>query len=274
MPDIGGSTRLYAVLGDPVAQVQAPALLNPVFARLGLDAVLFPVHAPADRLGAVIGGLQRIGNLDGLLITVPHKIEACRYADELSPAAALVNSTNAMRREADGRWYGDNFDGAGFVAGLLSAGHDPRGKRIFLAGAGGAGTAIAAALLGAGASHLSVYDPDPDRVATLTGRLEGSAPGRTTGSAAPRLHDADVAVNATPLGLRPGDPLPFAPDRLPPGSVVADIVMRPRETELLRRAAELGLPVHHGIHMLGHQVALYQRFFRLEPGGATRAAIL
>ncbi|MFD6276186.1 shikimate dehydrogenase family protein [Streptomyces sp. NPDC060209] len=265
MPDIGGSTRLYAVLGDPVAQVRAPGLLNPVFARLGLDAVLFPVHAPADRFGAIISGLQLISNLDGLLITVPHKFDACRYADELSPAAALVGSTNAMRREPDGRWYGDNFDGAGFVAGLRSAGHDPRGKRVFLAGAGGAGTAIAAALLGAGAAHLSVFDPDPDRLSALTDRLDRSAPGRATGSGAPRLHDADVAVNATPLGLNPGDPLPFAPHRLPAGAVVADIVMRPRETELLRKAASLGLSVHHGIHMLDHQVALYRRFFRLDP---------
>ncbi|MFE2021937.1 shikimate dehydrogenase family protein [Streptomyces sp. NPDC059499] len=263
MPDIGGSTRLFAVLGDPVAQVQAPALLNPVFEQLGLDAVLFPVHAPANQLGAIIGGLQRIRNLDGLLITVPHKMDACRYADELSPAAALVGSTNAMRREADGRWYGDNFDGVGFVNGLRSAGHDPSGRRVFLAGAGGAGTAIAAALLGAGAAHLSVYDPDPARLSALVARLDSSVPGRITGSCAPRLQDAEVAVNATPLGLHPGDPLPFAPRELAPGAVVADIVMHPKETALLRKAAALGLSVHHGIHMLDHQIALYRSFFRL-----------
>lgn len=264
MPEISGTTRLFAVLGDPVSQVQAPALLNPVFRRLGLDAVLFPVHAPAGGLGPVITGLQRIGNLDGLLITVPHKMEACRYADELSPAAALTGSTNAMRRDPDGRWYADNFDGAGFVAGLRGAGHDPRGRRVFLAGAGGAGTAIAAALLESGVAHLSVYDPAPDRSAALVGRLRGTAPARVVGATAPRPHDAWLAVNATPLGLRPGDPLPFAPGELPAGSVVADIVMHPRDTALLREAAARGLSVHHGIHMLDRQVGLYREFFRLD----------
>lgn len=263
MTGISGTTRLFAVLGDPVDQVRAPELLNPLFLRLGLDAVLFPVHAPREHLAEVVRGLQHIGNLDGLLVTVPHKIEICGYADELSPAAVISGSANALRREPDGSWFADNFDGAGFVRGLENAGRGPSGQRIALVGAGGAGAAIATALLDAGAVHLAICDSDPGRLNHMLDRLKQHWPGRSSGNPLPQLDDVDLAVNATPLGLRTQDPLPFTPSALRPGCVVADIIMKPRETPLLRAAAELGHPVHHGNHMLDHQVDLYRAFFRL-----------
>ncbi|MFB4301793.1 shikimate dehydrogenase family protein [Actinomadura sp. NTSP31] len=263
MGRISGTTRLLAVLGDPIEQVRAPALVNPLLDRLGRDAVLVPVHVrPAD-LGEVVGGLRRIGNLDGLLVTVPHKIEICRYADELAPAAAFTGSSNALRREPDGRWRADNFDGVGFVRGLRARGHEPEGRRISLVGAGGAGTALAAALLENGAARLSVCDTDARRLHALLARLGERWPGRATGSAVPRVEDADIAVNATPLGMRADDPLPFDPSRVPPGGVVADIVMKPAETRLLRTAAALGRAVHHGIHTLDHQLECYAAYFGL-----------
>ncbi|MFC5719493.1 shikimate dehydrogenase family protein [Streptomyces gamaensis] len=264
---VSGTTRLLAVLGDPVAQVRAPALLNPLFARLGHDAVLVPVHASPEDLPAVVRGLKRVRNLDGLLVTVPHKIAALRFADVVGATAAAVGSTNALRREADGRWRAENFDGSGFVAGLRAAGHDPEGRRAVLAGAGGAGSAVAAALLEAGVARLTVCDPDSARLRALCARLERYRPGRTA-AAAPAdlpgrgpLGDCDLAVNATPLGMRPDDPLPFPPQELPPGAVVADIVMKPEWTPLLTAAAGLGLTVHHGHHMLDHQLGFYCGFF-------------
>ncbi|WP_411085298.1 shikimate dehydrogenase family protein [Streptomyces sp. 061-3] len=263
MTRITGSTRLYAVLGDPVTQVQAPAMLNPVFAGLGLDAVLVPVHVEAADLAGVVTGLQRIGNLDGLLVTVPHKIEACAFADVLSPAVQAAGSTNAMRREPDGRWTAENFDGTGFVRGMAAAGHDLAGRRVTLVGAGGAGSAIAAAVLDAGAARLQVCDPDEEKLSDLLDRLAARGRGRVAVGPAPELERADVAVNATPLGLRADDPLPFDPASLPAGAVVADIIMQPRETPLLRAATAAGRPVHHGAHMLSHQLDLYREFFRL-----------
>ncbi|WP_019074871.1 shikimate dehydrogenase family protein [Streptomyces hokutonensis] len=262
---ISGTTRLLAVVGDPVRQVQAPALLNPLLNRPGTDTVLVPVHARPDDLEQVVRGLQRAANLDGLLITVPHKAAARAFADEVSPAVALTGSTNALRREPDGSWYAENFDGAGFVAGLQAEGHPPEGRRIMLVGAGGAGSAIAVALLRAGAARLTVCEPDAARRDALLGRLETVWPGRLAGAASPEPDGADMAVNATPLGLRPDDPLPFAPRELAPGTLVADIVMKPRDTALLRSAAALGHPVHHGLYMLTHQLGLYQEFFRLTP---------
>ncbi|WP_138895090.1 shikimate dehydrogenase family protein [Streptomyces chryseus] len=260
-PVISGTTRLFAVIGDPVAQVQAPAMLNPLFTRLGADAVLVPVHARPDDLADVVRGLKRVRNLDGLLITVPHKAACLAFADDISPAAALSGSTNAMRRTPEGRWQAENFDGAGFVRGLRVAGHDPRGRRVSLAGAGGAGCAIAVALVGAGA-HVTVWDTEQDRVERLVRRLAGYGSGRIAGARAPV--PADIAVNATPMGLRPQDPLAFDPAALDPGTVVADIIMKPRRTALIEAAEARGLRVHYGAPMLAQQLDLYREFFRLD----------
>ncbi|MEU6382656.1 shikimate dehydrogenase [Streptomyces bauhiniae] len=258
---VSGSTRLYAVLGDPVDQVRAPGLLNPLLASLGVDAVVFPVHAPARDLAHIVGGLVRIGNLDGLLVTVPHKAAVCALADDLGPAAALSGTANAMRRRPDGRWLAENFDGLGFVRGLQAEGHTVQGRHITLVGAGGAGSAIAAALLVAGAGQVRVQDVDTARLAALLSRLGRQWPERVRAAAAGDLEAADIVVNATPLGMRPGDRLPFDPVAVRPDAVVVDIIMKPHETALLREAAAAGRRVHHGIHMLEQQVPCYREFF-------------
>ncbi|THA40909.1 shikimate dehydrogenase [Streptomyces sp. A1547] len=264
-PTIKGTTRLYAVLGDPIAQVQAPGLMNPLFARLRRDAVLVPVHARPEHLEQIVRGLQRVENLDGMFVTVPHKVAVRRLADRCGPTVDIVGSANVLRREADGSWLAENFDGSGFVAGLVGAGHDPHGRRVALFGAGGAGSAVAAALLTAGVDRLSLYDTDTAKLGALVTRLGAHWPGRVRALTGPQLGDLgiDIAVNATPLGMRADDPLPFPLDSLPPGCVVADIVMKPRETRLLREAAALGHPIHHGIHMLEGQLNSYRVFFDL-----------
>ncbi|MEV6612974.1 shikimate dehydrogenase [Streptomyces sp. NPDC051051] len=262
---VSGTTRLYVVLGDPVAQVRAPGLLNDLFARTGRDAVLVPVHVRPDGLEEVMRGLRHMRNLDGILVTVPHKVEVCRYADLLGPAAEAAGSANALRRNPDGTWLADNFDGAGFVHGLRENGHDPAGATVALAGAGGAGRAVAAALLTAGIARLRLYDPDAARREDVLARLDARWPGRTTAGAQTDFDGdgVDIAVNATPLGMRPSDPLPFDPARLPRTCTVADIIMKPAETALLEAARDSGRPVVHGRHMLDSQVLLYERFFAL-----------
>ncbi|MGV4988436.1 shikimate dehydrogenase family protein [Streptomyces sp. NRAIS4] len=260
---IRGTTRLYAVLGDPVAQVQAPALMNPVLAELGRDAVVVPVHARPQHLETVVRGLQRMENLDGMFVTVPHKVAVRRLADRCATTVDIVGSANVLRREPDGSWLAENFDGSGFVAGLVKAGHTPEGRRAALVGAGGAGSAIAAALLAAGVDRLCLYDTDTVKLTELAARLDGHWPGRVHTLSGPHLSDTDIAVNATPLGLRADDPLPFPPAALPPGCVVADIIMKPRETRLLREAAARGHRIHHGIHMLEGQLNSYRDFFDL-----------
>ncbi|MEU6077234.1 shikimate dehydrogenase [Micromonospora sp. NPDC047074] len=263
MTEIGGATRLYALLGDPIAQVRAPGLLNPVLARRGTDAVLVPVHvAPAD-LDQVVRGLRQMANLDGMLVTVPHKAAALALADRASERAHLAGSANALRREPDGTWTADTFDGDGFVRGLAAAGHQLSDRRACVVGAGGAGSAIAVALLDAGVAELRLSDTDPGRLETLRCRLSAAYPGRVTATARPRLADADLAVNATPLGLRPDDPPPFPVTDLPTHAVVADIIMKPAETALLAGARGRGLAAHPGEPMLAHQLDGYLAFFGL-----------
>lgn len=258
---INGNTAVVVVLGDPVRQVKAPGLLNAAFAREGLDAVLVPMHVPPSGLAALLTGLRGVGNLRGVLITVPHKVAAGELAGNVSQAVLDAGSANALRLDPDGTWYADNFDGAGFVAGLTAAGHEVRGRRAVLVGAGGAGGAIAAALLDGGAATLSVADPDTGRLAVLRDRLAPRWPGRVHCAAQPDLTDADLAVNATPLGLRPDDDLPFDPTALPEDAVVADIVMEPARTRLLDVATAAGRRSHPGLPMLTHQIDHYLDFF-------------
>jgi len=261
---ISGTTRLYAVLGDPISQVQAPSLVNDLLCRLGHDAVLVPVHARPGDLWTVVAGLRHMRNLDGLLVTVPHKAAAAQLAADASETVDITGAANALRREPDGSWYADNFDGIGFVAGLRAQGHEPAGLHVALIGAGGAGCAIGVALLTAGVSRLSVTDTDPVRLDWLVRRLSKLWPEQVCGRPVPQLTGVQLAINATPLGMRPDDPLPFDPRDLPANAVVADIIMRPRETALLRSAAARGLRIHHGHHMLLHQLDAYRAFFGLD----------
>jgi len=263
LPCPTGSTRLFAVIGHPVAQVQAPALMNRLFVERKIDAVLVPVAARPEDFPAVVEGLKRIGNLDGILITVPHKFAACDHADHLGETARLAGSANALRREPDGTWSADNFDGIGFVRGLEQAGHQPKGKLVGLIGAGGAGASIAAALLLQGVATLTIFDMSTERAGALAQRLEAKWPGRVCAVPTPALVESDILINATPAGLRPEDPLPFVLDGVRPGTVIADIIMKPAETPLLKAAAPRGLSIHPGIHMLSEQIELYREFFRI-----------
>ncbi|MEV4493604.1 shikimate dehydrogenase [Micromonospora coxensis] len=260
---ISGTTRLYALLGDPIAQVRAPGLLNPVLARRGADAVLVPMQVAPGDVASVVRALRQVANLHGILVTVPHKAAVLALADRVTARARLAGSVNALRREPDGSWSADTFDGDGFVRGLVEAGHDPKGSRVCVVGAGGAGSAIAVALLDAEVAELRLVDTDPGRLDDLWRRLSAAYPGRVTAATGPRLADVDVVVNATPLGLRPDDPLPFPVTGLPAHAVVADIIMKPAETALLRAADERGLAVHPGEPMLAHQIDSYLDFFDL-----------
>jgi shikimate dehydrogenase len=260
---ISGTTRLYALLGDPITQVRAPGLLNPVLARRGTDAVLVPMWVAPGDVAPVVRTLRQVANLHGILVTVPHKATVLALADRVTARARLAGSANALRREPDGTWSADTFDGDGFVRGLTEAGHDPKGLRVCVVGAGGAGSAIAVALLDAEVAELRLVDTDPDRCDGLRRRLSRAYPGRVSASTGPRLADVDVVVNATPLGLRPDDPLPFPVTGLPAHAVVADIIMKPAQTALLRAAGERGLATHPGEPMLAHQIASYLDFFDL-----------
>lgn len=261
-----GSTRLFFTIGHPVAQIRMPRIMPPVFAALGLNAVWLALDVHPGDLRAALDGLRRVRNLGGLSVTIPHKPDALACADRVSDRARAAGGANLLRVEADGALTADMVDGLGFVEGLRARGFDPAGRRVWLVGSGGAGAAIAAALCEAGVAALALTDLDPARAGACLERLAALHPAvsLTLASADHPPDGCDLAINASPCGLRVDDPLPFDPARLPPGALVADAIMKPPVTPLLRVAQALGRPIQPGRAMLDHQIAPLLRFFGVE----------
>jgi shikimate dehydrogenase len=160
LPSVNGLTRLYPVVGSPVSQVQAPAMFNPVFADCGINALVVPLDLPADEVVRTCRALLASPSIGGLLVTVPYKKTLYALVDHAGEEAQMVGAVNAIRRDADGAIVGDLFDGQGFVRGLQAAGRDPAGASVLLLGAGGAGSAIAAALAIANVAALRIFVSD------------------------------------------------------------------------------------------------------------------
>ena len=241
---LSGATRLHMIVGDPIAQVKSPGGMTAAFAARGADAVLVPVQVgPAD-IGAFFEVADRMKNLDGLIATVPHKFAAFDHCRRASARASFIAAANVMRREGDG-WYGDMVDGEGFVGAMRARGVDPRGKRALLVGAGGAGSAIAYALMQAGVRELAIHDTDPARRDTLIARF-GGAP-VMVGSADPA--GFDLVCNATPAGMRPGDALPVMTERLTHGMYVGCVVTAPEVSPLIEAARTIGCVTGTGTDM-------------------------
>src|SRR5262249_48720109 len=149
---LSGATRIHLIVGDPAAQTKSPAGLTREFSARGADEVRIPTQvAPAD-IDAFFAVAKRVQNIDGIVVTVPHKLAATRHCDILSDRSRALAAVNAMRREADGRWSGDMTDGVALVAALRAAGCAPYGRRALVVGVGGAGSAVALALAPAGAA--------------------------------------------------------------------------------------------------------------------------
>lgn len=245
---LDGETRLIPILGDPIAQVKSPALLTESFAARGLNAIVPPVHVRSADFAGVVAGLKKIGNVDGLVITVPHKFAASDICDRLSEQARFISSVNVVRRDADGTWFGDNCDGQGYLAGIRAEGGQVAGKTVLLVGAGGAGSAIAYEFLREGAARIAIHDVDPARRDDLVVRLNGGFPGQAS-AGGNNPEGFDIVANATPLGMRNGDPLPVQADRLVASQFVADCVTRPDITPMLKEARSLGCATMTGIGM-------------------------
>jgi shikimate dehydrogenase len=259
--NITGKARLYAIVGDPIAHVRVPAVFNARFAEQGTDAACVPLHVTAAGLVTAIGGLRALQNLDGFVVTAPHKHTMVALCDEVIGEGRLVGAVNAVRHEGGGRLVGDLFDGQGFVAGLRAAGHAPQGKRAFVAGAGGAASAVSFALARAGVAAITIHNRTAPRAEALARKLQAAYPSCDVraGAADPAGHD--LAVNATSVGLEPGDPLPFEVSALGHATVVAEVLMKPEKTPLLVAAERRGCPIHLGRHMLDRQVDLMFEFF-------------
>ena len=177
IPPPDGATRLHLILGDPIAQVKAPGGISRGFAARGANALMLPAHVAAAELDAFVAGVARMRNLDGLTVTVPHKFAMYRHCTTATERARALESVNVLRRTPEGGgWHGDMLDGIGMVGAIRAAGFDPAGRRALLVGAGGAGSAIALALVEAGVSALALHDADAARRDRLLRTLAGRGP--------------------------------------------------------------------------------------------------
>jgi shikimate dehydrogenase len=261
---ITGSTRVFMILGDPVAQVRAPEQFNHLFARYGIDAVMVPARVAPQDFADFVRQIFKAENLAGLLLTIPHKAAMLPLLDRCDRLGTLAQAVNAVRRNADGSIEGALFDGIGFVKALDHFGIRQRGSRVLLVGVGGGGVAIAASLAERGVARLGLYDPDVSRCAVTAAMLRGAWPALAVtiaDSADPA--GFDCVINASPLGLKAGDPLPFDPARLDAGSAVVDILMKNQPTPLLRACHARGIAAHPGYEMMIQQAPDYMAFFGL-----------
>ncbi len=262
---VSGTTRLLAILGDPITQVLSPEVLNPRLAKAKADALLIPLHVPSPDFETVMPALLRLGNLAGLIFTVPFKQRAIAFADRVLPAGQQIGTVNAMRRDPDGCWTADMFDGTGLVRALEQLDAAPRNRRVLLLGAGGVGRAIAVALARAGAQALTLFDLDRDKAGRLAADVRRFYPDcAVTTPDAIDARGSDIIVNATPIGMAPNDGLPV-PLNLQPGMIVFDVVTKPPITPLLAEAARMGCRFGGGRLMVDCQADALLEFFGFAP---------
>jgi shikimate dehydrogenase len=240
---------LFPIIGDPIIFVKSPQRLSSGFEARGHNGICVPMQVPEADLEGVMHGLSLIPNIDGLLITMPHKFTAFTYCATSSERAKLLGVVSVIRRNPDGSWHGDMLDGFAFVKAQKDEGAQPDGARVLLVGAGGAGSAIAVALLEAGVRELIIHDTDESRVVQVIELLSDLGRGRVT-AGPPDPTGCDMVCNATPMGMAVGDPLPVATNLLNPSMFVGDVIAGHGVTPLLQAARAAGCKTADGVKMV------------------------
>jgi shikimate dehydrogenase len=260
---ISGTTTLVAHLGYPTHTFKSSLICNPWFEKNGIDAVVVPMGIKAEDYPDFFRSVFTLTNIRGALVTMPHKVTTMELVDEISPTAA----TTAVLRREDGSLLADQFDGAGFVRGMLRKGFDPSGKRALVVGNGGVGSSIAASLAGIGLAEIGLLDPNAAASEALAQRINVHYPDVkiVMGSRDPEGYD--LIVNATPIGMNDDDPLPVDVDRVAPGSYVGDVVLKTDITPFLQAAKDKGCTIQVGSDMLFELIPAYLEFFGFK--GAT-----
>jgi shikimate dehydrogenase len=258
---ISGKTTLIAHLGYPTEAFKAPMIYNPWFDKQGIDAVVVPMGVKPEDYAVSLPQIFRFSNLRGALVTMPHKVTTMGLVDEVTPTARVAGACNAVRKRPDGTLLGDQFDGAGFVRGVERKGRLFKGTRVLVSGTGGVGSAIAASIAAAGAAELMLFDMSDASAQALAARLRENYPQMKVATGSKDPAGFDVVVNATPLGMKEGDPLPFDVDRISPSTFVGEVVMKTEYTPLLQAAKAKGCAVQVGTDMLFEMIPAYLEFF-------------
>ncbi len=267
---IDGNIELIAHIGWPTYSFKAPLIYNPYFAQAGINALVVPMACRPEHFPAFLQNVFNLDNVLGALITMPYKVSVVRLLDEVSPMVRVAGACNAVKRGADGKLYGDMFDGEGFVRGVVRKGFAVQGKRALVIGAGGVGSAIVASLAAAGIGEVALYDLDAASCAALAVRIGTNFPAVKVSTGSNDPAGFDLVVNATPLGMKVGDPLPLDTARLDRNTFVGEVVMATEVTAFLEAARSRGCRTQVGTDMLYEQIPAYLEFFDLPSTTAER----
>jgi shikimate dehydrogenase len=256
----GGQTILYGIFGYPIGHSLSPLMHNAAFAYHGIEAVYLPFAVHPAHLQAAVKSIAAL-QMGGVNVTIPHKQAVLAWVDELSPEARLIGAVNTIHHR-DGRLYGHNTDGLGFLHAIEEAGGAVAGQSVMLLGAGGAARAIAVQLCLSGIRHLVLANRTRTRAEELAAFLKQHLPhadisviAMGESSLAASLPDTDIVVNATSIGMHPQDPLLIPSSALSSQHLVCDIVYCPLQTALLQAAQRQGARTVDGLGMLLHQGA-------------------
>ncbi len=258
---ISGRTQIIAHIGFPTETFKSPMIYNPFFDKHGIDAVVVPMGCRNEDFPAFLPAIFSLANIRGALITMPHKITTLALLDEISATASIAGACNAVKRNDAGKLVGDMFDGEGFARGVERKGQAIAGKDILVVGSGGVGSAIAASLAARRPRSLKLFDVNQSSCEALRSRLIKHYPALEVLAGSNDPHGCDIVVNATPLGMNRGDPMPLDIDRIASTTFVGEVVMKHETTAFLAAAIKRGCKVQVGIEMLFEQIPAYLEFF-------------
>ncbi len=242
---INAKTKLLGLFGWPVEHSLSPDMHNDAFGEMGLNLCYVALPVPPEALGDAVRAIRAF-DMPGVNVTVPHKEKVIQYLDGIDEEARFIGAVNTIVNR-DGRLKGYNTDGRGFIQSLIEQGTDYAGKNILVLGAGGGSRAISF-YLSEKAKSLLLFDLDRPKLETLTADLSRIRGNVNALDGVDSLEGVDILVNATPLGLKEGDPMPIKPELLKPPLIVGDLIYR--ETPLLGAARRLGLKTFNGLGML------------------------
>jgi shikimate dehydrogenase len=258
---ISGRTKLIAHLGYPTESFKAPMIYNPYFEKHRIDAVVVPMGCKPEDYAAFLKLVFKLSNIHGALVTMPHKVTTIPLLDEVMTTAKVAGSCNAIRLGPGGILVGEMFDGEGFVRGLLRKGRVLAGARAMVVGCGGVGSAIVASLAKGGVAEIALFDASAATASSLAERLRIYYPALKTTVGSKDPAGFDIIVNATPLGMKEGDPLPMDVARISPSAYVGEVVMKQEITPFLAAARARGCEIQVGTDMLFEQIPAYLEFF-------------
>jgi shikimate dehydrogenase len=248
-PQVNGSTRLYPIIGDPIGYVESPVRLTRSFEEQGHNGICIPMRVTAEDLDAVLSGLAATRNVDGILVTMPHKVAVVAHCATLSERARNLGAVSVMRRALDLTWHGDMLDGIAFVRAQRDRGAQVEGARALLVGAGAAGRAIALELLDARVGELVIHDEVSSRALDLRD-LAVQLGGNHVMTGPPDPSGCDLVFNATPLGMEDGDPYPVNPELLNSSMFVGDVIAGHAVTPFIQAAQDAGCNTADGSDMV------------------------